>query len=64
MVGFEFVDVVDEIDQVLYHSKLAVVREFNLLHRTTFLINELGTIAAIIDKPKTTAHAEEILELF
>ncbi len=34
------------------------------IHRTTFLINELGTIVAIIDKPKTTAHAEEILELF
>ena len=39
-------------------------KTYDGIHRTTFLINELGTIAAIIDKPKTTAHAEEILELF
>ncbi len=34
------------------------------IHRTTFLINEENTIVGIIDKPKTKAHVEEILELF
>ena len=34
------------------------------IHRTTFLINEEGIIVGIIDKPKTKAHVEEILELF
>ncbi len=34
------------------------------IHRTTFLINEENIIVGIIDKPKTKAHVEEILELF
>ena len=34
------------------------------IHRTTFLINVEGIIIGIIDKPKTKAHAEEILDLF
>jgi peroxiredoxin Q/BCP len=34
------------------------------IHRTTFLINEEEIIVGIIDKPKTKAHVEEILELF
>jgi peroxiredoxin Q/BCP len=34
------------------------------IHRTTFLINEHGTIEAVIEKPKTKAHAEEILNIF
>lgn len=39
-------------------------REYDGLHRTTFLINEQGEIHDIIVKPKTKAHAEEILERF
>ncbi len=31
------------------------------LHRTTFVINEKGTIAKIFLRPKNTAHAEEIV---
>jgi peroxiredoxin Q/BCP len=39
-------------------------KEYDGIHRTTFLINEDGRILDVITKPKTKAHAEEILELF
>lgn len=39
-------------------------KEYDGLHRTTFLINEDGEIHDVIKKPKTKAHAEEILESF
>lgn len=39
-------------------------KEYDGLHRTTFLINEEGKIHEVIKKPKTKAHAEEILDLF
>ena len=39
-------------------------KEYDGVHRTTFLINEEGKIHDIITKPKTKAHAEEILERF
>ena len=39
-------------------------KEYDGVHRTTFLINEKGEIHDVIKKPKTKAHAEEILELF
>lgn len=39
-------------------------RTFDGVHRTTFLINEEGIIHDVIKKPKTKAHAEEILESF
>jgi peroxiredoxin Q/BCP len=38
-------------------------REYLGTMRTTFLINETGVIEAIIAKPKTSAHAEEILAI-
>jgi peroxiredoxin Q/BCP len=38
-------------------------REYMGTTRTTFLIDENGVIEAIITKPKTNAHAEEILAL-
>jgi peroxiredoxin Q/BCP len=38
-------------------------REYMGTTRTTFLIDESGVIEAIITKPKTNAHAEEILAL-
>ena len=34
------------------------------IHRTTFLIDENNIIQGIIEKPKTKAHVEEILEVF
>ena len=36
-------------------------RTFLGVHRTTFLINEKGIIHAIIDKPDTKNHTEEVL---
>ncbi|MDG1347024.1 MAG: thioredoxin-dependent thiol peroxidase [Crocinitomicaceae bacterium] len=37
---------------------------YNGIHRTTFVLDETGTIKGIIDKPKTKAHTEEILKIF
>ncbi len=39
-------------------------KEYDVIHRTTYLINEEQQIVSIIEKPKTKAHAEEILEIF
>ncbi|KAF2518667.1 thioredoxin-dependent thiol peroxidase [Flavobacterium salilacus subsp. salilacus] len=36
-------------------------REFDGIHRTTFIINEEGIIDEVIDKVKTKEHAEQIL---
>jgi thioredoxin-dependent peroxiredoxin len=39
-------------------------RSYDGLHRTTFLIDEEGTLVKVIEKPKTKDHAREILEGF
>lgn len=39
-------------------------KEYDGIHRTTFLINEDQSIVGIIEKPNTKAHAEEIFEIF
>lgn len=39
-------------------------KEYDGIHRTTFLMNEKGMIVGIITKPKTKYHAEEILEIY
>ena len=36
-------------------------RTYQGIHRTTFVIDEKGKIERIIDKPKSSMHAEEIL---
>lgn len=38
-------------------------REYDGIHRTTFVVNEKGIITHIIEKPKTKIHGEEILNL-
>jgi len=38
-------------------------REYDGIHRKTFLINEDGVVDRVIDKVKTKAHAAQILEL-
>lgn len=38
-------------------------REYDGIHRTTFVMNENGIITHIIEKPKTKIHGEEILNL-
>ncbi|MDM1552381.1 thioredoxin-dependent thiol peroxidase [Empedobacter falsenii] len=37
-------------------------REFDGIHRTTFIIDEKGVIADVIEKVKTKEHAKQILE--
>ncbi|HLV41460.1 MAG TPA: thioredoxin-dependent thiol peroxidase [Brumimicrobium sp.] len=48
----------------IWGPKKFMGKEYDGLHRTTFLINEEGKIHEIIKKPKTKAHAEEILNHF
>lgn len=38
-------------------------KEYDGIHRTTFVMDENHTIVGIIEKPKTKEHAEEILAL-
>lgn len=38
-------------------------KEYDGIHRTTFVIDEAGTITHIFDKPKTKEHGIEILDL-
>lgn len=61
--------IADEDHQVInlygvWGPKKFMGREYDGIHRTTFLINEKQEIVGIIEKPKTKAHAEEILEIF
>ena len=51
-------------DYGVWGEKKFMGKVYNGVHRTTFLINEEGKIHDIITKPKTKAHAEEILALF
>ena len=37
-------------------------KEYDGIHRTTFIIDEDGNIEEVIKKVKTKAHAEQILE--
>jgi peroxiredoxin Q/BCP len=38
-------------------------KEYDGIHRTTFVVNEEGVIIGIIDKPNTKDHTREILEI-
>ncbi len=51
-------------DYGVWGEKKFMGRVFDGIHRTTFLIDADNTIVDIIEKPKTKAHAEEILEKF
>ena len=37
-------------------------KEYEGIHRTTFIIDEKGMIEEVIQKVKTKAHAEQIME--
>jgi peroxiredoxin Q/BCP len=39
-------------------------KEYDGIHRTTFLIDESQNIVGIIEKPNTKDHTREILEIF
>ena len=51
-------------DYSVWGSKNFMGRTFDGIHRTTFIINELGVIEKIIKKVKTKSHTEQILELY
>ena len=48
----------------VWGNKKFMGKEYDGIHRTTFLIDENQHIVGIIEKPKTKEHAEEILEIF
>ena len=48
----------------VWGNKKFMGKEYDGIHRTTFLLNEDQHIVGIIEKPKTKEHAEEILEIF
>lgn len=46
----------------IWGAKKFMGREFDGVHRTTFVINEEGKIIEIIKKVKTKEHAEQLME--
>lgn len=48
----------------VWGTKKFMGKVYDGIHRTTFLIDETGTIVSIIDKPNTKDHANEILKNF
>ena len=48
-------------DYGVWGLKKFMGREFDGVHRTTFLIDENGVIAHIIEQVKAANHAEQIL---
>ena len=48
----------------VWGEKKFMGKVYDGIHRTTFIMNEQNEIIGIIEKPKTKAHAEEILEFF
>ena len=38
-------------------------KEYDGIHRITFILNENGVVERVIDKVKTKAHAIQILEM-
>ena len=60
---------VDEEKEVIkaygvWGPKKFMGREYEGIHRTTFIIDEKGVIDKIIEKVKTKYHTEQILELY
>ena len=49
-------------DYGVWKPKTFMGRSFIGIHRTTFLIDEKGIIKAIIDKPDTKNHTEQVLQ--
>lgn len=65
---FPFPLLADEEHQVIdgfgvWGPKKFMGKEYDGLHRTTFLINESGEVAHVIAKVKTKDHAAQILDL-
>ncbi len=48
----------------VWGTKKFMGKVYDGIHRTTFIMNEKNEIIGIIEKPKTKAHAEEIIEIY
>jgi len=48
----------------VWGEKKFMGKVYDGIHRTTFILDDTHTIIGIIEKPKTKAHTEEILEIF
>jgi peroxiredoxin Q/BCP len=64
---FQFPLLADENKSVIeafgvWGPKKFMGKEYDGIHRTTFVIDENGIIEEVIDKVKTKAHAEQILK--
>lgn len=65
--GFEYPLLADVDHSVIdafgvWGPKKFMGREFDGIHRTTFIIDENGVVSRVIDKVKAKQHAEQILE--
>ncbi|MFV8225712.1 thioredoxin-dependent thiol peroxidase [Christiangramia aquimixticola] len=65
--GFDYPLLADEEKEVIkaygiWGPKKFMGKEYEGIHRTTFIINEEGVIEKVIKKVKTKAHSEQILE--
>ncbi|MCA0133496.1 thioredoxin-dependent thiol peroxidase [Winogradskyella alexanderae] len=64
--GFQYPLIADEDKAVIeafgvWGPKKFMGKEYDGIHRTTFVINEEGVLEDVITKVKTKAHAEQIL---
>ena len=65
--GFQYPLLADEDHSVIkafgvWGPKKFMGKEYDGIHRTTFVIDENGILTDVITKVKTKAHAEQILE--
>ena len=65
--GFKYPLLADEDKAVIeafgvWWPKKFMCKEYDGIHRTTFIIDENGTIEEVITKVKTKAHAAQILD--
>ena len=65
--GFEYPLLADEDKSVIeafgvWGPKKFMCKEYDGIHRTTFVIDENGVLENVIFKVKTKAHAEQILD--
>ncbi len=64
---FPFQLLADETKEVInafgvWGPKKFMGKEYDGIHRTTFIVNEDGVVTRVINKVKTKAHAAQILE--
>ncbi len=65
--GFEYPLLADEDHTVIdafgvWGPKKFMGREFDGIHRTTFIVDENGVVSRVINKVKAKQHAQQILE--